>query len=93
MRLPLEERKYASYAELHRLVEERFDIDHSLARGGTRLIVVDTITVDGHLRVECEDKDGDSYVEEAIWMYLYENNGDYHNAFDGDRFKRLFMPG
>ena len=44
--------------------------------------------MDGPLRVECEDKDGDSYVEEAIWMYMYEKNNDYHNAFDGDRFKR-----
>ena len=58
-------------------------LEHSLARVGTGLIVVD-----GHLRVEYEDKNGDSYVEEAIWMYLYEMNDDYHNAFDGDRFKR-----
>ena len=50
--------------------------------------MVDAITVDGPLRVECEDKDGDSYVEEAIWIYLYEKNDDYHYAFDGDRFKR-----
>ena len=63
-------------------------LEHSLARGGTRLIVVDAITVDGHLRVECEDKDGHSYVEEALWMYMNEKNDDYHNAFDGDIFKR-----
>ena len=25
--------------------------------------------------------------EEALWMYLYERHDDYHNAFDGDRFK------
>ena len=51
-------------------------------------IVVDAITDDGHLRVECKDEDGDYYVEEAICMYEYEKHDDYHNAFDGDRFKR-----
>ena len=37
--------------------------------------------------MECKDKDGDYFVEEAILMLEYENH-DYHNAFDGDRFKR-----
>ena len=34
--------------------------------------MVDAITDDGQLRVECEDEDGDCYVEEAIRMYEYE---------------------
>ena len=41
-------------------------LEHSLARGGTRLIAVDAISDDGQLRVECKDEDGDYYVEEAI---------------------------
>ena len=41
-------------------------LEHSLSRGGTRLIVVDAITDDGQLRVECKDEDGDYYVKEAI---------------------------
>ena len=71
-------------------------LEHSLARGGTRLIVVDAISDDGQLIVKCKDEDGDFYVEEAIWMYEYEKHDDYHNSFDGDRFKRwvvsFFLP-
>ena len=63
-------------------------LEHSLAREGIRLIVVDAIMGDGQLRVECKDEDGDYYVEKAIRMYEYEKHDDYHKAFDGDRFKR-----
>ena len=68
-------------------------LEHSLARGATRLIVVDAITHNGQLRVKCKDEDGDSYMEKAIWMYEYEKHDDYHNSFDWDRFNvgwRLF---
>ena len=53
--------------------------------------MVNAITDDGQLRVECKDEDGDYYMEEAIWMYEYEKHDDYHN-----RFKRwvvsFFLP-
>ena len=61
-------------------------LEFSLARGGTRLIVVDAITDDGQLRVECEDEDDDCYVDETVWMYEYETHKDYHNNIDGDTF-------
>ena len=64
-------------------------LEHSLARGGTRHIVVNAITDDDQLRVVREDEDGDCYVEEAIRMYEYEKHEDYQSAFDGDS---LFLP-
>lgn len=41
--------------------------------------------------MEKEDKDGDMYEEEALQIYLYLKQDDYHNEFGGDRFKRWVL--
>ena len=58
---------------------------------GNRLIVIDAITTDGALR---HHKPADQHNEvnkprnlTALWAYEYDKTGDYHDAFNAEKFQ------
>ena len=58
---------------------------------GNRLIVIDAITTDGALR---HHKPADQHNEvnkslylSALWAYEYDKTGDYHDAFNAEKFQ------
>jgi hypothetical protein len=52
---------------------------------GSRLIVIDAITKDGALRAD--DEEDEDLMLSALWSYEYDKTGDYHDAFNGEKFE------